>query len=352
MEPELVAVACSRCFKNRGLILDAMQVGREEEGACPQCGRTDGIKLGRAPLEFLAHRFFVEGSFHTTDFGGAPVIEFNTHQQTSIQVDEPLTADIAIFEKLLGIGFFHYGPRLWMVGENTQLRALEDPADRARVVERIVAEYPTRILGVEETFYRVRSGPARPEDPKEYDTPPDHIPQNGRFDADGLRTFYGSPLVALCIHESRFTAQDVLFAAALFPTRPLKLLDLTHLLPEQDVTEFESLDIAVNFVFLAGSIAYPITRAIALAAQEAGFDGLIYPSYYSILMTGTMPFRTTYGISHRRIAGAQESEQSISLPNLALFGRPLEEGKVTVDSINRLVIRRVEYEYHFGPVVN
>lgn len=160
MDENLIAVACSRCFRNRGLILDAMQCGREEAGACPNCGLTDGVKLGREPLAFLANRFFVDGSFHRTDFGGAPIVQFNEHQKTSIDVDAALRADISVFEKILGVGFFYYGPRLWMVGENDQLRALEDADQRGAVVDRIVREYPARIVGPRRHFIGLENPPS------------------------------------------------------------------------------------------------------------------------------------------------------------------------------------------------
>src|SRR5688500_1789019 len=99
MDENLVPVACCWCFKNRGLILDAMQYGSEEAGECPNCGRSDGIKLGSAPLTFLAERFFVDGLFHRTEYGGAPIVEFNEHQKTTIGVDEKLRSDISVFER-------------------------------------------------------------------------------------------------------------------------------------------------------------------------------------------------------------------------------------------------------------
>jgi len=239
-----------------------------------------------------------------------------------------------------------------MVGENDSLLALEDPDKRGAVIDRIVTEYPTRTVGIEETFYRVRKAPVLPMDPLEYDTPPASVPQDGRLSSDSIPVLYASPQVAVCVHECRYTAEDELYVAALDPVRPLKLLDLTHLLREKDVTEFTSIDIAVNFIFLAGTHAYPITRAIAAAAQAAGFDGLVYPSYFSLLMSGQMPFRTSYGISHRIVDELQEIEQALSLPNIALFGYPIANGLVYVNSINRLVIRRVDYEFHFGPLVD
>ena len=48
--------------------------------------------------------------------------------------------------------------------------------------------------------------------------------------------------------------------ATLRPVRDLELLDVAALLDEtQKVDEFESLDLAVNMLFLAGEHSYPIT---------------------------------------------------------------------------------------------
>lgn len=350
MPEELVAVACSRCFKNRGLILDAMQYGRDEMGACPSCGREDGIKLGKAPLAYLAQRFFVDGSFHKSEFGGAPAIQFNEHQQTSIAIDDVLKNDIGVFEKLLGVGFFEYGPRLWMIGEVEPLKELLDGKRRAAIVERIVTEYPIRMIGLDETFYRVRKSPTSAIEPREYDTPPPDIVQDGRLGSADVPVMYASPLIDLCVHECRYTVEDELFVAALNPKRELRLLDLTTVL-EEDATEFESLDMAVHMLFLGGRSAYDAARAIARAAREKGFDGLIYPSYFSSHYHGERPFQTVYGITRRRFEGARNYEHSLSAPNLALFGYPIADGIVEVDTINRLVISRVSYEFHHGPAV-
>jgi hypothetical protein len=69
------------------------------------------------------------------------------------------------------------------------------------------------------------------------------------------------------------------------------------LLQEKEVTEFDSLDMAVHMQFLAGKHSFEISSDIARAAHAAGYDGLIYPSYFSLVRTGAMPFETTYGIA-------------------------------------------------------
>ena len=342
-------VACSNCFSDRGLRLDAERIGQDVSGTCPNCGANGFKKLPVLGVGALAHRFFVWGSMWRARFGAAPLIQFNEHQQTSIDVAPWLGPDVKLIERLLGVGFFHYGPRLWMIGEVEPLKALQKPKKRQAIVDRILAEYPTRTLSQTESFYRVRVSPSVPSDPSQYDSPPPQSAVRGRLDSSGQPVLYGSTDLEVCVHECRVTAEDDLFVATLSPKRPLRLLDLSVLLKEEDVTEFESLDISVHMLFLAGKHSYKITRTIAEAARVAGFDGLVYPSYFSLLRIGQMPFQTTYGISHRRIAQYQDHEQAKAIPNLALFGRPVASGSVSVDCINRLILSRVGYDFHFGP---
>jgi hypothetical protein len=141
-------IACSACFSDHGLRLDAELIGRDLDGACPNCGATGHKKLPIAGLEALAHRFFVWGSMWKARYGAAPRIQFNQHQKTSVEVAPWLKSDVTLFERLLGIGFFPYGPRLWMLGEIEPLKALEKPKTRQTIVKRILNEYPVRIFNL------------------------------------------------------------------------------------------------------------------------------------------------------------------------------------------------------------
>jgi len=283
-------------------------------------------------------------------YGAAPLIQFNEHQKTSIDIKPWLTADVELIERLLGVGFFYYGPRFWMFGEIEPLKALQKSTTRQSIVDRIIQEYPSRPLSPGDLFYRLRVNPVTPENASQYDSPPPENAGRGRLDSKGKPVLYGSPDLEVCIHECRVTVEDDVFVATLNPTRNLRLLDLSILLKEAaGVTEFESLDLTVHMLFLAGRHSYRLTRAIADAAQNSGFDGIVYPSYFSLLRLGQMPIQTTYGMSHRGIEQLQDHEQAKTIPNIALFGRPVESNAVSVSCIDRLVINRVGYDYHFGP---
>jgi hypothetical protein len=237
-----------------------------------------------------------------------------------------------------------------MIGEVEPLKALQNSTTRPLMISRIIEEYPVVPLPETRAFYRLRKNPTNPDDFGAYDAPPRACSGSNRLDSADFPVMYGSQDLQVCIHECRVTAEDELYVATLAPTRELRLLDLTELLSEETVTEFESLDMAVHMLFLAGSHSYEITREIAQAARAAGYDGLIYPSYFSLLRTGAMPFETTYGISHRRFPSQADREKAKIIPNLALFGRPIERRIVGVRCINKLILHRVEYGIHFGPV--
>lgn len=339
---------CSDCFGDEGLRLDAQRIGIESSTPCPVCGSSSGMKLDRHRAWSLAHSFFVWGTMHRTDYGAAPVLQFNKHQKTSIAAPSWLEADLRLLEKSLRVGFFHYAPHLWMIGGVNPLEALQDPVRRDEVIRRIVGEYPAVQMSRNDSFYRIRRNPENPESPGEYDSPP--TPGSGRLDSVDLPVLYGSQDLQVCLHECRVTAEDDLYLATFAPARDLRLLDLTELLWEEDVTEFDSLDMAVHMLFLAASHAYEITREIARGIRAAGYDGLVYPSYFSLLRTGAMPFETAYGISLRRVRRLAEHEKAKMIPNLALFGRPVKDSVVVVRGINRVVVHRVDYSVRFGPV--
>jgi len=104
-------------------------------------------------------------------------------------------------------------------------------------------------------------------------------------------------------------------------------------------------------LFLAGKHAYEITRELSISAYNAGFDGIIYPSYFSYIRNGVMPFQAgLYGISNRQFKEFRSFQEDIITQNLAIFGRPIKEEKIEVQSINKLLLEKIEYQYIFGPI--
>jgi RES domain-containing protein len=331
-------------------------------GTSPMSGR----KLTKDAIAALTQRFFVFGTMHRTEYGAAPILKFNyAPARTTIVAAPWFEVDLQLLERTIDARIFHQGPKLWMIGEIEPLKALQDPLTRSAIIERIITEYPVATLEPGEVFYRLRKSPAEPANVCEYDSPPDGVGGFGRLDSKSLAVMYASQDIEICLHECRVTVEDEIYISTLNPTKHLRLLNLTPILKEDDnISEFESLDLAVSVLFLAGGYSYEITRQLAVAACSSGFDGINYPSYFSLLRTGGIPFETLYGISLRRLAALHgrfgldgdltsylsDHETKKIIPNLALFGRPIKQGLVEVRCINRMVLKRVAYDAHFGPV--
>lgn len=356
--PSARPVLCADCFNDRGLSLDAARVGIINALPCPNCGAKKSRKLTSYLLKTLAWNFFVRGSTLRSEYGAAPVLQFNEHHygKGTYQAPEWLGRDVELIQEKARIGVFHYGPRMWMIGCIEPLKALQDSARRDEIIQRILSEYPVISFAKGSTLYRLRRDPATPIESCEYDSPPDHLLGQGRLDAEDHPVLYCAQDIEGCVHECRVIVEDELYIATLHAARPLKLLDLTALLLDEDTTEFESLDLAVHMLFYAPEHSYPISRAIAIAAMRTGFDGLIYPSYFSQIRAGLMPAETVgYGISIRhaarhfpRLTGYAKSGV---YPNVALFGRPVRDGLVKIACIDRLILHKVSYDIRFGPVV-
>lgn len=93
--PPFDVLLCSECFKDYGLSLDAHSLGLDSDAACPHCGSMTARKLDRDGLLALADTFFVRGTLVRTEYGAAPVFQFNEHhhRKTEIDVNERLLAD-------------------------------------------------------------------------------------------------------------------------------------------------------------------------------------------------------------------------------------------------------------------
>ena len=285
---------------------------------------------------------------------------FNDKRSTDIGASPGWpSGDAALFEEILRIGFFWYGPPEWQVGIDENLEKLVQEDGREQVISRILQAYPLEILTETDKFYRLRKvsgdayapGKFDSTDWGQYDSPllPATAEEARRLDSPNLPVLYGSPDIQTCLHECRVTVEDALFIATLRPLRELKLLNLVSFAGEPSSHPCEDLDHAMVMLFLAQPHAYSISRAIACAARDAGYDGLVYPSYFSMLRNGVQPFKSHFGLSNRSISELRPMEAAKMIPNLAIFGRPIQEGTLTVTCINRVVLRKAVYSVHFGP---
>lgn len=88
---------------------------------------------------------------------------------------------------------------------------------------------------------------------------------------------------------------------------------------------------------------------VSFAGELQQDVGLLFPSYFSLLRTGAPFLETAYGLSTRVFPGSASHEAGKVVPNIALFGRPIADGRVDVRCINRLYLRQAAYDLGFGP---
>lgn len=349
---DVKVMACSECFSNIGVRLEAQNL-TDETGECPRCKSISGLLLTQQTAVSLAYRFYALGTMHEADYGRAPLLVFNEHNKTTSNIKSANIPDLETFEEILGMGFFEYGPPLWMLGEIEPLKALRKKRQRPAIVHQILEEYPPFIFPKDRAFFRVRVNPSgNPSQQSQYDSPPKDISfENGRWDSKKLPAMYCSPDIQTCLHECKVHVSDNAYMASLVGEKDLKLLDLTHHL-EESGDWFNSLDLAIQYLFQAGTHSYDISRAIALGAKEAGYDGLFVPSHFSSLRTGHHYFQAIKGMPVRAIPQLRDQQRTKLVPNLVLFDHPIIEGKVKVLSVNRVHMERAQYTLRFGPVID
>jgi RES domain len=231
-----------------------------------------------------------------------------------------------MIEEKLGIGIFHYGPPLWRLGEIGPLDALKNEGTQQAAAIDVIRRFPRRSLAVGEIFYRLRKGveSERASEPAQYDTPPGGSSGTGRLGAPKFPVLYGSQDLEICVHECRVTKIDECYLATLKVAQPLDVLDLCSEISNDGGTPFDSLFLAIQFIFSAENHGYNISRAIATAAKDAGLHGIAYPSYFS-------------------------SFRKDRIPNIGLFGYPIAEGSIELLCINRLILDTAQYGVRLGP---
>ena len=330
---KLVIVMCSECFQDKGLKYEACRVGSDDNSNCPICGNTNGKKLTKEQIQILCDRFFVRGTYEKTEFGGASVLNFSEggKYDTDILVSEYLKNDLSLLYDKLGIGVFYAAPQMYRIGLISWLQVLA--CNNMRKKEKAIKGIVSRLHPIEiETdciFYRMRTNIMEEvTEAKTFDAPPTQFTSSGRLNLEGDTVLYGAFEIETCIHECRATINDTLYIAAMRPLIKLKLLDFTDVSENPDeTTPFEMLNIAIRFLFTANSNAYVITQALADQIRNMGYDGVIYPSFFNQV---------------------RDKEYK----NIALFGRPIEEGKICVDCVNRLVLKSAQYNFILGPAFN
>jgi len=321
-------ISCPECFHNHGFKTVLYSVGRPSAPACPRCSGKSGIGLDATALHEAVEMFFVDGSVVAETL--APVYAVGAGDIPAAELDGSLVRDAATIRGLVDSSIFHNAPPLWRLGYTNHYHALRE-ADPAKADALLTKGHAVEIAA-DTLLYRVRlgmlTGP-RLLDTDSFDPPPDHIARSwGRWDDGALPILYVADDIELCLHECRTAISDEITLATLRTRCPLRLLDIAAGFDDNGGTRFDDGQLFADFLSRSrGDTWFAITRAVAQAAARAGYDGLRYYSYYSFTM------------------------EKCSGLNLALFGRPIADGKLEIASVNRVRITDVHYGFRLGPVL-
>lgn len=323
-------MVCSNCFKNEGLRLTAKTLGSVSDKVCDNCKTTDGTKLSDEQLLELMQQFFSHGSVPQNIGGYAPVYKISDNKEMeSVDFEEPLKSDYEFLKGKTNQVVFHYGPPLWRLGLTEQYNALEGGKEE---IETALADIKSAcseiVLPINTKLYRLRINANDLLNPKSYDSPPKELKKtNTRFDTTEIDIFYSSSDLETCLHETRVTVADEITLATFKTIKELKLLNIADSFHEKkDATEFEMIGILMYKLCTTNEEEYEKCRLISEFIKKNGYDGFKFLSYYTNI-------------------------KDEPLNNIALFGFPLKEEKVKLESLNRVKLERVNYSFSFGPVI-
>jgi hypothetical protein len=324
------ALACPKCFRNYGFRQTLILLCQEASGACPQCGCDGILKADRSSLEKAVIDFFVGGSYITGTY--APVYQVNERQTHPGIFDPTLASDAELVRHLTGLVVFDYGPPLWRIGRTELYDEFEAGGELQHwAAADLVKAANSIVVPAGSWLFRVRLNPKADESiatAAAFDPPPPAIQRTpGRWDDPGHPVLYVSDDVELCLHECRVTISDEIVVATLSSVRDLRILDLSSPILWDARTPFDDPNVFVGIMCRSRGSWLEYCRIISRITHDAGYDGIRYVSYY---------------------AQAKHAPQSL---NLALFGRPINDGVLGLESVNRIRIADVTYQFGFGPVL-
>lgn len=297
---------------------------------CPRCRSVGLPKIDKEGLREIMSRFFVIGSVQTET--NAFVYQVSDEALSGAKFDYTLKKDAELACQICESTIFHYGPPLWRLGITDHYHKFEaGGCERHEAADDIVKAASSHIIPVGTQFFRIRLNPKIDEKistAEAFDPPPAYITKApGRWDDADHPVLYVSDDIELCLHECRAVISDEIVVASILSRKDLKILDLTENIEINPETPFDDVNLFIDVMCKSRGKWLEYCREISRSALKSGYDGIRYTSYY-----------------------AQAKQDCTSL-NLAIFGRPIADERVMVQSVNRIRVTNMRYEFQFGPVV-
>jgi hypothetical protein len=200
--------------------------------------------------------------------------------------------------------------------------------DVIKTLDKVIGVAAKRVLPSETKLYRIRTNLRDAVvEATSYDAPPKGIGRKpGRYDDHDLPILYAAFDIETCIHECRCMVIDEILLATLRTVRDLTVIDFQDIHEPPPLTPFQCVSHFLYGLSASTEDEYPKCRMLARRILELGVDGFTHRSFFSAV-------------------------KADDLTNVALFGYPIREAKISIKSLNRIKIDRIDYQFSLGPVM-
>ncbi len=253
-------------------------------------------------------------------------------------------ADYLLLKENTGVELFWYGPPLWRLGHSLLREKVEarlKPAEyqcpldvgQETTIEQLwdeaIAVLKPAVLNEGDKLFRTRILAKNPLNVLEYDSPPPNLIKPSRFNDSSHQIFYGAFDLETCLLELKLGPSEIVrneVTAARFRLKePLTVLNLCDIVRgELGHSDFVERMALIDGLLFPHERDYFMTQSLSRHIEKLGFDGILHPSAF-------------------RYIGNLEAR------NLAIFGAPVQNGRIELLDINTVTIGSLKYNVRFGP---
>lgn len=360
-------VLCSDCFANFGLKQMAKKIGIDSGKTCPNCGSNNGYLLDKGSAKELFDVFFRIGTCLSKNLPSPyDVRRFDSEwhsvefYENSVRMDYAMFCEIAEV-KLCNtgsvptycVGYDDYNFRfrggmepgiISTAVANGEIHINECegnsieqvPVDAEEIFRDISSFLSDYIIYNDVEIFRARTINSRHlsgDYQQEFDSCPIGMNKGSRFNDRNMQMLYLSKEISTAILEVRPSLDHMMnnyvYIGTCKPSVGLRLFDMTNI-DLSDCEFHKSLQLQNFFNTLFWNTNnYIITQLLSRFVLNNKYDGIIYPSALNELRSWDSPMRCN---------------------NIALFGRPIEEGKIKLESVNKILIDDINVQFRFGPL--
>jgi len=363
-------VICSECFSNYGLKKTASQIGKKIDLECPLCHSKEGYMLNMSSVKDLIDKFFIEGG-RPTNYFPSPyqqrcansgfeiegIIEktaWNDYKLLKHVTNTEITESGHVKTYIVGGDFYSTS----FYGSSNEQSIISEALSNGDIsskkrkgkIENIIHSIPQRAIKIFETLtsyfpvvsltsadrmFRCRhnaTGIWKVEYWKDFETCPKKYRVGNRFNDLASPMFYASMSSEYALLEIRPRPDSLInheiYVGIISPTKALSLLDMSFM----DSDAIKDDDFPEDLYYFWMSLFYTlddyiVTQLLSKYIKDIlNLDGILFPSALRYINHG-------------------DRQKAI---NLGIFGYPLKERKLILESANKVFVDNILAAVTYG----